>query len=123
MFSLLCMASAAAYWFYKRRGFNYNINIGFNKNRSSVHEFANAMQQVPCTSSKDDHLLLMSKEKVPLSSSENPNYIEVMNKSYSVYPVEEELQDLMKICDTDSYGKGGDVNSDDDDNDQQRLIR
>lgn len=99
------------------------MNIGFNKNRSSVHEFANAMQEVPCSSSKDDHLLAMSKEKVPLPTSKNPNYIEIMNKSYSIYPVEEELQDLMKISDTDSCGKGGDLNSDDDDNDQQRLIR
>ena len=124
MLALLIIASGAAYWFYKRRGFNYSMNIGFNRSRgTSIHNFASSMQQIPSTHEKDDNHFI-EKEKVPFTTMANPNYTEIVNKGFghSVYPVDDELQDLMNIYDSDSAGKAG-VNSDDDDNDQQRLIR
>lgn len=125
MIVLLCAAGGTAFVFYNRKGFNYNMNIGFHKKRgTTIHEFTSAMQEVPSTSVKDDQFMKMQKEKVPFSTTEKPEYTEIVNSGFghSVYPVEEEFQDLMNIYDSDSCGKGA-LNSDDDDNDHQRLIR
>lgn len=115
----------AGFVYFRRQGFNYDMNIlNFHRNSrpKTVNEFAPVKLPFPGTSD-EQHTLEATKPAVHFAMVKDKNYTEVINNDFSahyMYPTND-LKNVNSFTLEDDV-TGGDANSGEDDDDQQRLI-